>query len=117
MDLPGLNLHQLKGKLRGTWAVRVSGNWRVTFKFDGPDAIDVNRVGNSEFEMLTTLDDMSLYTFNKNIAKHYFCRKCGVHPFHRPRSYPELWAVNIRCLEGIDLDDIQPKQVYGSKLD
>ncbi len=42
MDLPGLYLHQLKGKLRGTWAVRVSGNWRVTFKFDGPDAIDVN---------------------------------------------------------------------------
>ena len=42
MDLPGLYLHQLKGKLRGIWAVRVSGNWRVTFKFDGPDAIDVN---------------------------------------------------------------------------
>ena len=42
MDLPGLYLHQLKGKLRGTWAIRVSGNWRVTFKFDGPDAIDVN---------------------------------------------------------------------------
>ncbi len=42
MDLPGLYLHQLKGKLRGTWAVRESGNWRVTFKFDGPDAIDVN---------------------------------------------------------------------------
>ena len=42
MDLPGLYLHQLKGKNRGRWAVRVSGNWRITFKFDGPDAIDVN---------------------------------------------------------------------------
>lgn len=37
MDLPGLYLHQLKGKYRGRWSVRVSGNWRVTFKFDGPD--------------------------------------------------------------------------------
>ena len=42
MDLPGLFLHQLKGAARGIWSVRVSGNWRVTFKFKGPDAIDVN---------------------------------------------------------------------------
>ncbi len=42
MDLPGLYLHQLKGKSRGRWSVRVSGNWRVTFKFDGPDASDVD---------------------------------------------------------------------------
>lgn len=33
MDLPGLRLHPLKGKRRGVWAVTVSGNWRVTFRF------------------------------------------------------------------------------------
>lgn len=42
MDLPGLYLNQLRGKHRGRWSVRVSGNWRVTFKFDGPDAVDVD---------------------------------------------------------------------------
>ena len=42
MDLPGLYLHQLKGRSRGIWSVRVSGNWRVTFRFDGPDAFDIN---------------------------------------------------------------------------
>ncbi|MCH8072252.1 MAG: type II toxin-antitoxin system RelE/ParE family toxin [Proteobacteria bacterium] len=42
MDLPGLYLHELKGASRGVWSVRVSGNWRVTFKFEGPDAVDVN---------------------------------------------------------------------------
>lgn len=42
MDLPGLYLHQLKGKDRGRWSARVSGNWRITFKFEGPDAIDVD---------------------------------------------------------------------------
>lgn len=42
MDLPGLYLHQLKGSNRGVWSVRVSGNWRVLFRFEGPDAIDVN---------------------------------------------------------------------------
>ena len=35
MSLPGLDLHELRGARKGTWAVRVSGNWRVTFRFAG----------------------------------------------------------------------------------
>ena len=42
MDLPGLALHKLKGKRAGQFAVSVSGNWRVTFRFDGQDAVDVD---------------------------------------------------------------------------
>ena len=42
MNLPGLYLHELKGERQDTWSVRVSGNWRVTFKFDGPDATAVD---------------------------------------------------------------------------
>ena len=42
MDLPGLHLHELAGKRAGTWSVRVSGNWRITFRFDGKDAVDVD---------------------------------------------------------------------------
>ncbi|GMW02703.1 MAG: hypothetical protein AMXMBFR84_38390 [Candidatus Hydrogenedentota bacterium] len=42
MNLPGLHLHQLTGGREGTWSVRVSGNWRITFRFDGEDATDVN---------------------------------------------------------------------------
>ena len=42
MGLPGLHLHPLKGSRQGTWAVQVSGNWRVTFRFIGPDVSDVN---------------------------------------------------------------------------
>ena len=38
MSLPGLGLHQLQGSRKGTWAVKVSGNWRVTFGFAGKDA-------------------------------------------------------------------------------
>ena len=40
--LPGWRLHPLKGERKGTWAVRVSGNWRVTFAFDGIDAEGVD---------------------------------------------------------------------------
>lgn len=42
MNLPGLFLHELKGKDQGRWSVRVSGNWRITFSFDGVDATDVD---------------------------------------------------------------------------
>ena len=42
MDLPGYHLHQLSGREKGIWSVRVSGNWRVTFKFEGEDATDVD---------------------------------------------------------------------------
>ena len=37
MNLPGLDLHELRGARKGTWAVKVSGNWRVTFAFAGKD--------------------------------------------------------------------------------
>ena len=42
MALPGLRLHELKGDRKGTWSVTVSGNWRVTFSFDGKDAVEVD---------------------------------------------------------------------------
>ncbi|MDS3860855.1 type II toxin-antitoxin system RelE/ParE family toxin [Thermosynechococcaceae cyanobacterium BACA0444] len=42
MNLPGLVLHELAGQRKGTWAVRVSGNWRITFTFDGVDASNVD---------------------------------------------------------------------------
>ncbi len=42
MDLPGFRLHPLKGALRGHHAVSVSGNWRVTFRFEDGHAVDVD---------------------------------------------------------------------------
>ena len=42
MTLPGLSLHELQGARKGTWAVKVSGNWRLTFAFAGKDADHVD---------------------------------------------------------------------------
>ncbi len=41
MNLPGLDLHELRGDRKGTWSVKVSGNWRVTFTFAGKNAENV----------------------------------------------------------------------------
>jgi proteic killer suppression protein len=42
MNIPGLRLHQLSGQLQGFYAVSVSGNWRVIFRFEGGNAVDVD---------------------------------------------------------------------------
>ena len=42
MALPGVNLHELIGDRKGTWSVKVSGNWRITFTFEGEDVMDVD---------------------------------------------------------------------------
>jgi hypothetical protein len=47
-------------------------------------------------------DALTLYQFNTNVAKHYFCKHCGIYPFHQTRKDPLLWRANIGCLEGVD---------------
>lgn len=44
LDLPGLRLHPLKGELAGFWAVRISGNWRIVFRFDDGQVKDVDLI-------------------------------------------------------------------------
>ncbi len=44
LDLPGYHLHELKADLAGFWAIRVSRNWRITFRFAGTDVTDVDFV-------------------------------------------------------------------------
>jgi len=44
MNFPGSDLHPMKGDLRGFWSVKVSGNWRIVFRFDNGDVFDVDYV-------------------------------------------------------------------------
>ncbi len=44
LDLPGYRLHALRGDLTGYWSVTISGNWRIIFRFEDGDALDVNLV-------------------------------------------------------------------------
>lgn len=56
-------------------------------------------VPKSKFKLLRGEEALSLYTFNTGVAKHYFCRTCGVKPFYIPRSNPDGVDVNVRCLD------------------
>ena len=62
-------------------------------------------VPRDKLQLLTPEKDMSTYTFNKHVIQHRFCPTCGMHPFGEgtdPKGN-KMAAINIRCLEGIDL--------------
>ena len=59
-------------------------------------------VPQNAFELLSGADDLATYTFNTGVAKHHFCRHCGIHSFYVPRSDPDKIDVNARCLDGVD---------------
>ena len=58
-------------------------------------------------------DQLTTYTFNTGVAKHHFCKTCGIHPFYVPRSDPDKIDVNARCLDEFDTLDISPKRFDG----
>ncbi|MBI1424741.1 MAG: GFA family protein [Gammaproteobacteria bacterium] len=56
-------------------------------------------VPRSRFRLLTGEDNLSTYTFDTHEAKHLFCRTCGIKSFYIPRSHPDGYSVNVRCLD------------------
>jgi len=53
----------------------------------------------SESGPLHSRGTLAVYTFGTRTAQHMFCATCGIHPFYRPRSHPDAWDVNVRCLD------------------
>ena len=61
----------------------------------------------SAFELLAGAEDLVSYRFNTGVAEHKFCRRCGIHPFYTPRSDPDKVDVNVRCLDDVDLTQLE----------
>ena len=56
-------------------------------------------VNKDRFRLLQGQDNLSTYTFDTHEAKHHFCKTCGIKSFYIPRSHPDGFSVNARCLE------------------
>ena len=56
-------------------------------------------VPHSRFRLLSGEDALTTYTFNTGVAKHHFCRYCGIKSWYVPRSHPDGVSVNARCLD------------------
>ena len=68
-------------------------------------------VPKSKFKLLSGEENLTTYTFNTGVAQHKFCKTCGVKSFYIPRSNPDGYDVNVRCLTP------QPKEVIIEPFD
>ncbi len=70
-------------------------------------------VPESRFRLIRGADRLTTYTFNTGVAQHLFCCVCGVKSFYRPRSNPDGWSVNARCLDEGDLPALRLSEFDG----
>ena len=68
------------------------------------------------FKLLEGSESLSLYQFNTEIAKHFFCKKCGIYTHHNRKSDPNGMGVNLGCVEGLDPMEFDVIQFDGKKL-
>ena len=87
---------------------------RIRFEVDAPGDLEVNEcncsicrltgflhliVRKDDFRLVRGQDDLSTYQFNTGVARHFFCAVCGVKSFYIPRSNPDGYSINARCLD------------------
>jgi hypothetical protein len=87
---------------------------KVRFEIDAPAQFEIGdcncsmcaRTGyqhlfvrKADFRLLSGEDALENYQFNTRVAQHLFCRHCGIKSFYVPRSHPDGYSVNVRCLD------------------
>jgi len=98
---------------------------RVRFEVEAPAVIDAQLcncsicsltaylhliVPKGRFRLLSGEEELTTYTFNTGTARHLFCRRCGIKSFYVPRSNPDGYSVNLRCVDRSTIEhvDIEP---------
>ena len=100
----------------------------VRFEVDAPariEALDCNCsicsmtgyrhliVPAAALRVLAGEDLLTTYTFNTKAARHTFCSRCGIKPFYVPRSHPDGFSVNVRCLDPATIESIESRDFDG----
>lgn len=74
-------------------------------------------VPKSRFRLLSGAESLSEYTFNTGVARHLFCKTCGVKSFYVPRSNPDGFSVNVHCLDTSTFTRIEVEEFDGQNWD
>ena len=74
------------------------------------------KVPEARFWLLAGADALTEYQFHTKTARHFFCKYCGIYPFHRKRVTPDTLGINVHCLENFDPEGIPVRQTNGSKM-
>ena len=74
------------------------------------------KVHESAFKLISGEDNLVEYRFHTHTARHYFCRVCGIYPFHRKRVTPDHYGINVYCLDHFDPDGIPVRKTAGAGM-
>ncbi|EAR11280.1 GFA family protein [Reinekea blandensis] len=74
------------------------------------------KVHESQFTLLQGESYLTDYQFHTQTAHHYFCKQCGIYPFHRKRVTPDFYGINVFCLEGFDPEGIPIRAMIGADM-
>ncbi len=87
---------------------------KVKYKFDSTDSVEIWKcncsickmsdyehlfIHHNDFQVLEGDNLLNEYSFGAKKAKHLFCRNCGIKSFYQPRSHPDSYSINLRCVE------------------
>ena len=64
-------------------------------------------VGPDDFRIIKGKDVLKLYQYHTKVAKHYFCSQCGIYTHHNPRSNPSMYGINLSCVEGVNIFELE----------
>jgi len=74
------------------------------------------KVHESSMRIISGVDSLATYQFHTKTAEHYFCKVCGIYPFHRKRVTPDYFGVNVFCLEGFNPEGIVVRATVGANM-
>lgn len=106
----------------------------VSFEFEGPDVIEngircncsiCKRKGAvmssfllkaDELQRAIKNDSLQTYQFGRKVAKHHFCKECGMYTFHETFRVPGSYRVNLGCIDGVDVFNLDYELFDGASL-
>ena len=74
------------------------------------------KVPEAAFTLLAGEGALTAYRFHSHTATHYFCKVCGIYPFHRKRVTPDHFGINVHCLDGFDATGIPVRATVGAGM-
>ena len=74
------------------------------------------KVSEADLTVTAGEDALTLYQWNMKIARHYFCRHCGIYVFHNKRAAPDHFGVNVQCFQGVDLSAVPIRATEGENM-
>ena len=102
----------------------------VRFEVEAPATLKVNECNCSicskagylhlivpadRFAVVKGQEHLSVYSFNTHTAKHFFCKTCGIKPFYVPRSHPDGFSVNARCIDSDTVESMEIRKTNGKE--